>query len=79
MLGFIVVGLISGWLAGHIIRSEGYGIIADILLGMIGGVIGGWMFAVFGIHAYRPLGAIVIATIGASALVYATRALKGEI
>jgi len=75
----ILVGLISGWLAGHIIRGHGYGVVADILLGLVGGVIGGWMFGAFGVHPQHFLGAIMVSTLGATALVMATRMLTGEL
>ena len=51
MIYAIVVGLIAGWLAGQVMRGGGYGIIVDILLGLVGGVIGGWVFGLLGITA----------------------------
>ncbi len=79
MVPSILVGLISGWLAGKLIRGKGYGVIADILLGLVGGVVGGWIFAVFGVHAHHLFGAIMISTLGATGLVMATRALNDEL
>jgi uncharacterized membrane protein YeaQ/YmgE (transglycosylase-associated protein family) len=79
MIGSIIVGLLAGWLAGQIIRGDGYGVLADILLGLVGGVVGGWMFAVVGLHANHMLGSLIVSTIGASALVMATRAIRHEL
>ncbi|MGO9454447.1 MAG: GlsB/YeaQ/YmgE family stress response membrane protein [Candidatus Binataceae bacterium] len=79
MIASILVGLVAGWLAGKLIRGRGYGVLADIFLGLIGGVIGGWMFAAFGVHAHHLFGAIMISTLGATALVMGTRALTGEL
>ena len=79
MIASILVGLVAGWLAGKLIRGRGYGVLADILLGLVGGVVGGWIFAVFGVHAHHLFGAIMISTLGATALVMATRALKDEL
>lgn len=79
MLESIIVGLLAGWLAGQLIRGNGYGMFADILLGLVGGVIGGWIFAVFGVHAHHLIGSLIVSTIGASALVMATRAVRHEL
>jgi len=79
MIASILVGLVSGWMAGKLIRGRGYGVVADILLGLVGGVVGGWMFAAFGVHAHHLFGAIMISTLGATALVMATRAVTGEL
>ena len=43
ILSWIVVGLIAGWLAGKVLRSGGYGLIGDIVVGVLGGFIGGWL------------------------------------
>jgi uncharacterized membrane protein YeaQ/YmgE (transglycosylase-associated protein family) len=79
MIHYILIGLIAGWAAGQLIRGEGYGMVADILLGIIGSVIGGALVSVFGIHAHHLLGAIVVSTLGASTLVMGTRIVRGEI
>jgi len=79
MIASILVGLVAGWLAGKLIRGRGYGVLADIFLGLVGGVVGGWMFAAFGVHAHHLFGAIMISTLGATALVMGTRALTGEL
>ena len=47
-LGAIIIGLLAGWIAGKLMRGRGYGIIADIILGLIGAIIGNWLFAQLG-------------------------------
>jgi uncharacterized membrane protein YeaQ/YmgE (transglycosylase-associated protein family) len=79
MIASILVGLVAGWLAGKLIRGKGFGALADILLGLVGGVVGGWLFAAFGVHPHHLFGALMVSTLGATALVMATRALKGEL
>ena len=79
MFAWILIGLISGWLAGKILNGDGYGMMADIALGLVGGVIGGMMFAVLGVHAHNFVGAILMSTAGATALVIATRIMRDEI
>ncbi len=76
MLGTIVIGLVAGWLAGLLMRGSGYGIIADILLGLIGAVVGRWIFGALGIHAYGSIGYLAMSTVGAVALVGATHLLR---
>ena len=45
LFSWIVVGLIAGWLAGQIMRGRGFGCIGNIVIGLIGGVIGGYVFS----------------------------------
>jgi uncharacterized membrane protein YeaQ/YmgE (transglycosylase-associated protein family) len=70
LLSWIVFGLLAGWLAGKISRGRGFGCIGDILLGLIGSVIGGWIFTKLGIaHSNRFVWSLAAATIGAVLLV----------
>jgi len=80
MSGFIywiLVGLIAGWLAGRVMKGGGYGVIVDIILGIVGGYIGGWLFGELGIMpGYGVIGSIIVAFIGAVILVGITRLIK---
>jgi uncharacterized membrane protein YeaQ/YmgE (transglycosylase-associated protein family) len=77
MIYWLVVGLIAGWLAGLVMKGGGYGIIVDILLGILGGFLGGWIFGRLGIWpAGGMIGSIIVAFIGAVILVWITRLLK---
>jgi len=73
---WIVVGLIAGWLAGKVMKGGGYGVLMDIVLGIAGGILGGWVFGLIGIHAGGMIGEIVVAFIGAVILVWITRLVK---
>ena len=75
-LWFLFIGLIAGWLAGKIMQGGGYGIVGDILLGIVGSFIGGFLFRILGIAAYGTIGPIVMAVIGAIVLIAATRMLR---
>jgi uncharacterized membrane protein YeaQ/YmgE (transglycosylase-associated protein family) len=79
MFAWILIGLISGWLAGKILNGNGYGVMCDIGLGLLGGVIGGMIFGILGVQAHNFIGAILMSTAGATALVIATRILRDEI
>jgi uncharacterized membrane protein YeaQ/YmgE (transglycosylase-associated protein family) len=48
IIGWIILGLISGFIASKIVNNTGQGVILDIVLGIIGAVVGGWIFAQFG-------------------------------
>lgn len=70
LIGWILIGLLAGWLAGKLVRGEGFGCIGDVLLGLIGSVIGGWIFTQLGIvHSNGFLLSLAAATVGAVVLV----------
>jgi uncharacterized membrane protein YeaQ/YmgE (transglycosylase-associated protein family) len=76
-LGVIIIGLAAGWLAGKLMRGEGYGAIADIVLGLIGAIIGQWVFARLDVPIHGRIGFLVMATVGALIVVGAAHLLRG--
>jgi len=70
---WLLIGLIAGWLTGKVTRGRGFGIIADLVLGLVGAVIGGWIFGKLGIHGYGFLGSLAAATVGSVVLVAIAR------
>lgn len=76
LIYWIIVGLIAGWAAGQLMKGGGYGVVMDIVLGIVGAVIGGWLLGALGIHAGGLIGTIVVAIIGAVFLIWITRLLK---
>ena len=75
LLWQIAIGILAGWLAGKIMRGRGYGIIVDLLLGIVGSIIGAFVFGLLGLHAYGLVGSVVVATAGAMMLLYLVRHL----
>lgn len=76
-LGFILIGLLAGWIAGLVMKGDGYGVLGDIILGILGGVIGGWLFKQFGVSLGGGLPAnLAVATIGAIAFILVLRLLR---
>jgi uncharacterized membrane protein YeaQ/YmgE (transglycosylase-associated protein family) len=69
IVSWLLLGLIAGWLAGQIGRGRGFGCIADILLGLIGSYLGGWIFMKLGIFGGGFLYSLAAATLGAVILV----------
>jgi uncharacterized membrane protein YeaQ/YmgE (transglycosylase-associated protein family) len=77
MIYTILVGIVAGWLAGQIMKGGGYGLIGDLLLGIVGSWMGGWIFGMLGLWpGGGVIGSIVVSTIGAVALVALVRMLK---
>lgn len=78
-LWYIIIGIVAGWLAGRIMRGGGFGIIGDLIVGLLGALIGGWLFRVIGIVPDGSRTAsLVTATIGAVVLVGLLRAFVGR-
>lgn len=78
--GFIwwmFLGLLAGWIAGHLTRGRGFGCLVNIILGLIGGVVGGWIFSRLGIVTFGFWGSLAAATVGAVILVAIARLFAG--
>jgi uncharacterized membrane protein YeaQ/YmgE (transglycosylase-associated protein family) len=74
---WIVVGLTAGWLAGKVMKGGGFGVVMDIIIGMVGAVIGGWVFRLLGIYSNGGLiGSVVVAFVGAVILLWLVRMIK---
>ena len=66
LLIILLIGLVAGWLAGLIVQGTGFGLIADICIGIVGALIGSWLFPQLGIHIGEGMvSAIIAATVGA--------------
>ena len=76
LVWFLLVGLVAGWLAGKLTRGSGFGVLGDIIIGVIGAFVGGFLFRFVGISAGGTIGSIIVATIGAVVLVLIVRAVK---
>ena len=73
----ILVGLIAGWLAGKIVQGSGFGLIGDIVIGIVGALIAGWLLPRLGLFIGGDIiGAIINATIGAVILLVILRLVK---
>jgi uncharacterized membrane protein YeaQ/YmgE (transglycosylase-associated protein family) len=77
ILAWIVVGLIAGWLTGLIMRRGGYGIIGDLVVGLLGALIGGFLVGLVYHGSVGILGSIIVAVIGAVILVMVLRLISG--
>lgn len=76
LIVFLIVGGIAGWLAGRIIKGRGFGLPVNILVGVIGAFVGGFLLQVLGFSATHLLGQIITATVGAVVLLYVVRLMR---
>jgi uncharacterized membrane protein YeaQ/YmgE (transglycosylase-associated protein family) len=80
LLVILLVGIVAGWLAGKIVRGAGFGVIGDLLIGIIGAFIGSWLLPKLGIYLGTGIiSAIINATIGAIVLLLLVRLLSGGV
>ena len=67
----------AGWLAGVLVKGGGFGVIGDLVVGVIGAFLGGWLFSTLGASAGGGLmGSIIVATVGAVVLLFIVRLVK---
>jgi uncharacterized membrane protein YeaQ/YmgE (transglycosylase-associated protein family) len=76
LLLFLVVGVVAGFLAGKIMKGSGFGLVGDLVVGVIGAFIGGWVFGLLRISVGGVLGLLVAAVVGALLLLYLLRAVR---
>ena len=65
LLVFLIVGAIAGWLAGVIVKGHGFGLVGNIVVGIVGAFIAGWLLPTLGLGLSGIVGSIVYALIGA--------------
>lgn len=78
-ISFIVMGIISGWLAGQLWKGSGFGVVGDMIIGILGALLGGFLFNQTGVMTgpTNLLGGIVVATIGALVLLFLIHLVRG--
>lgn len=72
----IVVGIVIGWLAGQIVKGRGMGLLMDLVVGVVGSILGGWIFGLLGLAAYGLIGQLIMGVAGAVVLLLLIRAIK---
>ncbi len=75
LIEILLIGLIAGWLAGKVMRGRGYGVVVDIIVGIVGSFLGSFVFGILGIYAGSLIGRIIVAFIGAVILIWIVRKL----
>lgn len=77
-LWFILIGALSGYLAGLFMRGGGMGFIWNLILGVLGGVIGGWLFDLIGFSFGGTIGSIFTSVVGAVVLLYVVNKISNQ-
>ena len=72
----IVLGGIAGWLASVLFKGKGSGLLVNIVIGIIGSIVGGWVMSILGLVAQGTIGSFVTAVIGAIILLAIVRAVR---
>jgi uncharacterized membrane protein YeaQ/YmgE (transglycosylase-associated protein family) len=77
-LAWIVLGLIAGFIGSKIVNKTGEGLFLDIILGIVGAIVGGWLFTMLGAHAVTGLNlySLAVAVIGAIVVLVVYHAIR---
>jgi uncharacterized membrane protein YeaQ/YmgE (transglycosylase-associated protein family) len=73
---FLLIGLAAGWLAGQLVKRRGSGWVEDLIIGVIGALIGGFLFRLLGVDTGGLVGSLISATIGAVILLFLLRHIR---
>lgn len=76
LLVVLALGAVAGWLAGKLTKGKGFGLFGDIVIGVLGSVMGAFLFDLVGLSANGLIGRILMATVGAVVLLFIVRTLK---
>lgn len=76
LLWLLLIGLVAGWLASQIMKGKKYGLLGNLIVGVIGSFLGGWLFTQLGISAGGLLGQLITAVVGAIILLFLLRLIK---
>ncbi|CAG4908464.1 GlsB/YeaQ/YmgE family stress response membrane protein [Paraburkholderia saeva] len=78
IVAWLIIGAVAGWLAGLLVKGGGFGLLADVVVGIVGAFIGGWLAGALGIATGGGwVASIVTAVIGAVVLLVVIRLVKG--
>ena len=76
LIGYIIIGILAGYLAGKVMKGGGYGLLLNLLLGVAGGFVGGWLFGLVGISWGGIIGQLGTAVFGAIVVLWVASLLK---
>ncbi len=76
IIWFLLIGLAAGWLAGQLVKGRGFGMVENLIIGVIGALIGGYVFGALGVNVGGLLGELIAATVGALILLYLLKLIR---
>jgi uncharacterized membrane protein YeaQ/YmgE (transglycosylase-associated protein family) len=75
---FLLIGLAAGWLAGKLTKGSSFGLVNDLIIGVIGALLGGFLFGLLSLAATGLIGRLIMATVGALVLLWLLRVIKNR-
>ena len=81
IIAWIVLGLVAGWIAGMLMRGGGYGLVGDLVLGVLGAIVGGWLTGVLlgqDLMTGFNVQSLIVAVLGAVVLIGVSRLFSGS-
>ena len=80
ILGWLILGLIAGFIASRVVNKTGQGLLLDIVLGIVGAMVGGWLFTAFGAAGVTGfnLYSMIVAAVGAIVVLFLYHAITGR-
>jgi len=76
LIYFLIIGLAAGWLGSQIVKGHSFGLAGNLLVGVVGAILGGFLFRLVGLAAIGLLGSLISATAGAIVLLFLLRKVK---
>ena len=73
---FVLIGVVAGWLAGRIWQGAGFGFLGNLIVGVVGSFVGGFILKHFGIRFYGIVGSVIAAVVGALVLLFLASLIK---
>jgi len=76
LIGFLIIGLVAGWLAETIMKGRGAGLVVNLIVGVVGAYLGGLLFGFLGLSMHGIIGSLISATVGAVVLLFIVGLVK---
>jgi uncharacterized membrane protein YeaQ/YmgE (transglycosylase-associated protein family) len=74
LLWFLIIGAVAGWLAGLVMKGRGFGLLGDLVVGIVGAILGGWLFGAY--FGGGLVGSLIVAFLGAVILLFLISLIK---
>jgi uncharacterized membrane protein YeaQ/YmgE (transglycosylase-associated protein family) len=68
LIWFLLIGLAAGWLGGQLTKGRGFGLTGNLIVGVLGALLGGFLFELVGLSAHGLCGSLIVATVGSVVL-----------
>ncbi len=70
IIWFLIIGVVAGWIAGELTRGSGFGLLGNLIVGIVGALLGGFLFDILDIGTYGLLGQLLMSVIGAVSFLF---------